>query len=218
MVRSLVCWATVLLLAAAAAGCAAGRGRTFADRRSNEKAGRAQLAASDYSRGGEQSSGRGAAANSYRAGGDWSTAKAPAPRSPSQPPNYVAPVSLSSEISASGPVEITSQNFEAVVLNSPVPVLVDCWAPWCGPCKKMGPAVDSLANEFEGRAVVAKMDIDACKEIAHRYQITNIPAFLYFRNGEVVDRVVGMTPKAQLGQRLAVMSADVQPAGGQQSE
>jgi thioredoxin 1 len=127
-------------------------------------------------------------------------------------------VSLSSEISAGGPIEITSQNFEEVVLNSPVPVLVDCWAPWCGPCKKMGPAVDSLAEEFEGRAIVAKLDIDACPEIKARYQITSIPAFLYFQNGQVVDRVVGMTPKGQLGQRLATMSAHVQPAGAQQPE
>lgn len=216
MVRSLGCWATVLLLTAAA-GCAAGRGRTFADRRSNEKAGRAQLAGSDYARGSEQPAGRGVAANSYRAGGEWSTAKA-APRFSTPPQNYVAPVSLSSDISAGGPIEITSQNFEEVVLNSPVPVLVDCWAPWCGPCKKMGPAVDSLAEEFEGRALVAKMDIDACPEIKARYQITNIPAFLYFQNGQVVDRVVGMTPKAQLGQRLATMSAQVQPAGAQQPE
>lgn len=205
-----------LLLLAGTIGCAGGRARTFAERRNPEQSGHARLAGADAPR--QPAQERIAAGSSYRARPEWPLA-ATGSQLPTPPAGaHITPVSLSSNIGPSEPLAITPQNFEEVVLNSPVPVLIDCWAPWCGPCRKMGPAVDELADEFEGRAVVAKLDIDACPQIAAQYGVKNIPAFLYFQNGRVVDRVVGMTPKAQLGQRLAVMSANVQPAGGSETE
>lgn len=124
-------------------------------------------------------------------------------------------IRLASVGGAVEPLTITRANFEEAVLNSPTPVLIDCWAPWCGPCRKMGPVVDSLAAEYDGRVVVAKLDIEACPEIARRYGVTSIPAFLYFQNGEVVDRVVGAVPRVQLERKLAALAAPVQTVSGQ---
>lgn len=92
-------------------------------------------------------------------------------------------------------LEITDSSFEEVVLNSDKPVLVDFWATWCGPCRMLGPVVEEIAKEYDGKAVVGKVDVDNNQEFAGKYGVRNIPTVLIFQNGEVVGRQVGVSPK-----------------------
>ena len=99
-------------------------------------------------------------------------------------------------------LEITDENFQEVVLNSDKPVLVDFWATWCGPCRTVGPIVDELATELEGRAVVGKVNVDSNSDTPLTYEIRSIPTLLIFKNGEIVDKLVGAVPKRQLLEKL----------------
>lgn len=92
-------------------------------------------------------------------------------------------------------LEITDANFENTVLNSEKPVMVDFWAAWCGPCRMVGPIIDQISEEYDGKAIVGKLDVDANQEFAAKYGVRNIPTVLIFQNGEVVGRQVGVAPK-----------------------
>lgn len=95
-------------------------------------------------------------------------------------------------------MKITTENFEKEVLNSEVPVLVDFFATWCGPCKMMSPVVEELAKEMEGKAKVYKVDTDEERDLAIKYGIMSIPTFIVFKNGEPVGKAVGMRDKEEL--------------------
>ncbi|WP_298825288.1 thioredoxin [uncultured Capnocytophaga sp.] len=92
-------------------------------------------------------------------------------------------------------LQITDASFDEVVLKSDKPVLVDFWATWCGPCRMLGPVIEELASEYEGRVVVGKVDVDNNQEFAAKYGVRNIPTVLVFKDGEVVGRQVGVAPK-----------------------
>ena len=93
---------------------------------------------------------------------------------------------------------VTDANFEQEVLKSPVPVLVDFWAAWCGPCKVIAPTVDQLAVEYAGKMKVVKLDVDSNIEISSRYSVLNIPTLLLFKNGQPVEKMIGALPKPAL--------------------
>ncbi|MBO5419490.1 MAG: thioredoxin [Bacteroidales bacterium] len=96
---------------------------------------------------------------------------------------------------------VTDSNF-AEILNTEMPVMVDFWATWCGPCKAIAPVVEEIAAEFEGRAVIAKCNVDECDDIPMTYGIRSIPTLLFFKKGELVDRHVGVISKADLAAKL----------------
>jgi len=98
-------------------------------------------------------------------------------------------------------MKFTDDSFEDDVLNADQPVLVDFWAEWCGPCRMVGPVVDELAGEYEGKVKIGKVNVDE-NQIATEYGIRSIPSLLIFKNGEVVDQIVGAVPKAQLKKQL----------------
>lgn len=99
-------------------------------------------------------------------------------------------------------IDVTDANFEELVLNSDKPVLVDFWAEWCGPCRMVGPIVKELSDDYDGKAVMAKMDVDSNPGTSVKFGIRNIPTILFFKNGEVVDKQVGAVPKTILSSKL----------------
>ncbi|MFV0520931.1 MAG: thioredoxin [Mangrovibacterium sp.] len=99
-------------------------------------------------------------------------------------------------------IEVTEANFEEVVLKSDKPVLVDFWAEWCGPCRMIAPIVEELSKDYEGKAVVVKVDVDSAPDISMKYGIRNIPTLLVIKNGEVVDKHVGAAQKSALAAKI----------------
>lgn len=111
-------------------------------------------------------------------------------------------VEIAQEEIMSVPVEITDKNFKEEVLESETPVLVDFWAAWCGPCKMIAPVVEEIANDYDGKIKVGKVDVDRNQYAAAQFGIRSIPTLLVFKNGEVVDQIVGAVPKPMITQKL----------------
>ena len=99
-------------------------------------------------------------------------------------------------------LEITDANFEEVVLKSDKPVFVDFWAEWCGPCRLIGPIVEEMSNEYEGKAVIGKVNVDLNPGVSAKFGIRNIPTILFIKGGEIADKSVGAVPKTQLTAKL----------------
>jgi len=99
-------------------------------------------------------------------------------------------------------LEITDANFEELVVNSDKPVMIDFWAVWCGPCRMIAPIVEEMSTEYEGKAVIGKVDVDSNPNIAMKYGIRNIPTVLFVKGGEVVDKQVGAAPKQAFTAKL----------------
>jgi thioredoxin 1 len=99
-------------------------------------------------------------------------------------------------------LEINDSNFEELVIKADKPVIIDLWAEWCGPCRMIGPIVEELAKDYNGKAVIGKLDVDANPGTTSKYGIRNIPTILFFKNGELVDKQVGAVPKSVLVGKL----------------
>ena len=105
------------------------------------------------------------------------------------------------------PVAVTDADFERTVLGSRIPVLLDAWADWCGPCHMLAPTIDALARDYAGRVLVAKLDVDANPATANRFQIQGIPTLLVFKDGQLVDRVTGVQPRGAIDAKLQPLLA-----------
>jgi thioredoxin 1 len=102
----------------------------------------------------------------------------------------------------SKPVHVTDDTFDAEVKKSDIPVVVDFWAAWCGPCRMIAPILEEIATEYDGKLKVAKLDVDSNPKVPTSFSIMSIPSLLFFKNGQVVEQVVGALPKAQIVSRI----------------
>jgi thioredoxin 2 len=109
---------------------------------------------------------------------------------------------LPGESSNGKPIEVDDNSFQKEVIKSQIPVLLDCWAPWCGPCRIVAPTIDQLAKKYSGRVKVAKLNTDDNPGITASYGILSIPTLLIFKGGKLVDRMVGTIPRAEIERRL----------------
>ena len=99
-------------------------------------------------------------------------------------------------------ITLNQENFESEVIKSQIPILVDFWAKWCGPCLAIAPALTEIAGQYQGKASVGKLNVDEFKDIAMRYQVRGIPNLKIFKNGQIVDEIVGSVPKSEITKKL----------------
>ncbi|ACV63070.1 thioredoxin [Desulfofarcimen acetoxidans DSM 771] len=99
-------------------------------------------------------------------------------------------------------LEVNQSNFESEVLKASEPVVVDFWAPWCGPCRSMAPVIEELAKDFEGKAKIAKLNVDENQALAGQFGVMSIPTLIFFKDGKAVDTVVGFTPKNKIAEKI----------------
>lgn len=105
--------------------------------------------------------------------------------------------------------ELTEQNFQTEILDSPLPAIVDFWASWCMPCKMLAPTVDEIAREYENRIVVGKVNVDQEGQLAQRYSVLSIPTLLFFKNGELLETVVGVVPKEYIVEKIRTVFGEL---------
>ena len=99
-------------------------------------------------------------------------------------------------------LQVSDSSFESEIVNSDIPAMVDFWAEWCGPCKMVGPVVEELAKEYQGKVKIAKMDVDQNRETPAKFGIRNIPTLIFFKGGEVVNTIIGAQPKSSIEEEL----------------
>ncbi|GAB4290696.1 MAG: thioredoxin [Marinilabiliales bacterium] len=102
-------------------------------------------------------------------------------------------------------LEITDQNFDEIVMKADKPVVLDFWAEWCGPCRMIGPHIEAMAQEYEGKAIIGKVDVDSNPGVSMKFGIRNIPTVLFIKNGQIADKQVGAVPKNILVEKLEAL-------------
>jgi thioredoxin 1 len=120
---------------------------------------------------------------------------------------------IMNETRIDAPIHVSDATFEKAVLQSPLPVIVDFWAPWCGPCRMVAPVLDKLAKEYAGRLIVAKVNVDNDAQFAGRYGVQGIPTMLFVKSGQVIETAVGFRPEAFLKEKAEALAASAKGPG-----